>query len=373
MRRGYRPSPRRSRQDADLFYADLMGEAPHRSRQARVRRPPMPSFRYEASASQDISEAVPSGGRGAFRHEPLGGIAGDNVAARWNVDAATVSGATIDIVVHLHGYSSQADDANFLAGKTTAAGVDLLAGDGSVRVRSSQPTLVLVPRGRHASGATWLFDRLRDKAAFDALVDAGLAWLCVSVLRGPAGSTLRRGRLTLAAHSGGGAGMNVLLAAGVNPDELMCFDSMYGGGDPIERWALARIASADAPRSGLRVFYTGCSGPLAAYPGGRWVTGRDKKVSYEQPGSWSYRNGAWTVTTTEISARRLNEALKRALEPGDRRRGARTAVPRRKHVGRAQRYSWAVFTAAPGKHCRGCAARGGRAARVEPPGMRRQR
>jgi hypothetical protein len=335
MRRRHRIllPPAGSRREADLFYADLIGEATPERQRRRIPPAAPPPPRYpavlpvarrderaadpstetlsetyadsyaDASDTYDSyadsyadpstdapTEAVPAGGRGAFRHEPLGGIAGDNVAARWNVDASTASGSTVDLVVHLHGYSSQADDARFLPRKTDAAGVDLVAGDGSVRVRASQPTLVLVPRGRHTDGATWLFDKLRDRAGLDALIDAALQWLCTTVLRLPSGSTLRRGRLTLAAHSGGGAGMNALLTGGVNPDELMCFDSMYGDADPIRRWAVARIGSADAARSGLRVFYTGCSAD-----------------------SWSYRNGQWRLTTTEISARRVHDAVQRAL------------------------------------------------------------
>jgi hypothetical protein len=322
--RFHRGTPRASRREADLFYADLMGEP------ARVRLPSLgpsivPLRRYSAlvepsepampdRGDERFEEAVPSGGRGSFRHEPLGGIPGDNVAARWNVDAATTSGSAIHIVVHLHGFSLQADDANFLPRKTAAAGIDMVADDGTVRVRASRPTLALVPRGRHTSGATWVFDRLPDRAALDALIDAGLAWLGTTVLGLPSGSTLRRGQLTLAAHSGGGAGMSALLAKGVNPDELMCFDSMYGGEDSIRRWAIARIQSTDAPRSGLRVFYTGCSGPLEAHPGGRWVTGQ-RGTTYEPPGSWTYSsaNRAWRLTTTELSARRLHDAIVRAL------------------------------------------------------------
>jgi len=322
MSRLHRWMPRGSRREADLFYADLTGE-PVRGRVPRFVPLVIPSRRSLALAQpsepaladrgdEHFEEAVPSGGRGSFRHEPLGGISGDNVAARWNVDAATTSGSTIDIVVHLHGYSSQPDDASFLARKTAAAGVDMVADDGTVRVRASRPTLVLVPRGRHASGPSWFFDRLPDRAALDALIDAGLAWLCATVLRLPSGSALRRGRLTLAAHSGGGAGMSALLAHGVNPDELMCFDSMYGGEDSIRRWAVARIQSAEAPRSGLRVFYTGCSGPLAGHPGGRWVTG-PKGMKYEPPGSWMYGSGRWHLVTTEVSARRVHDAIVRAL------------------------------------------------------------
>lgn len=333
MKRLSRLTLRGSRRNAELFFADLMGEPyrPRRFRPASLPRTPQPPEpvlrpRYPAAvpplppalpvrddeSGEDSSEAVPLGGRGAFRHEPLGGIPGDNVEARFNVDAATAPGTTIDIVVHLHGYSSQRDDARFLPRKAAAAGVDMVDG-GTVRIRASRPTLALVPRGRHTSGATWLFDRLADRAALDQLIDAGLAWLATTVLTLASGSTLGRGRLTLAAHSGGGAGLSALLAAGVNPDEVIGFDSMYGGEEAIRRWALARIASPDASRSGLRVFYTGCSGPSTEHPAGRWVTARDGKPVYQSPGSWSYRNGSWRLITTEVSARRLHEAISGAL------------------------------------------------------------
>jgi len=314
------------RRQADLFYAALVG-----IRSPRPQRPRAdPTARgisdeavqasetaaearslAEAPDEAGFEEAVPQGGRGRFRHAPLGGDPGDNVEARWNVDAATAAGSTVDIVVHLHGYGAAGTD--FLAQKATAAGLELLDDAGAVRVRRSRATLALVPRGRHAGGNRWVFDTLPDRAAFDALVDAGLGWLCTTVLRLPSGSTLTRGRLTLMAHSGGGAGVSALLGKSLNPDEVVCFDSMYGGEDPIRRWAEARIASPDGPRSGLRVFYTGCSGPRPEHPAGRWVQQPNGGYTYEAPGSWTWRDGGWRLTTTEISARRLQHALERAL------------------------------------------------------------
>ena len=321
------------RRQADLFFADLMGERPSGFRQRRYTEAPRSQTTAPAAAyapapapyptdplprpfipaldEQEFQEAVPDQGRGGFRHEPLGGVKGDNVAARWNVDAATTSGSTIDIVVHLHGYSGRPNDASFIGQKADMAGLDLAA-DGTPRVRASQPTLALVPRGNHVAGDQWNFDELKTAAAFDALVTAGLTWLCEKVLRLPAGSTLKRGRLTLAAHSGGGAGISRLLLNGLDPDEVICFDSTYGGEEPIRKWALTRISSADASRCGLRVFYTGCSAPPAAYPAGRWVT-KNGKLVYESPGSWGYRGGTWRLTTTEIAARRLHHALGKAL------------------------------------------------------------
>lgn len=330
MKRFYGSTSQAARRQADLFLADLMGEpAPRRPRRDRAAVPepwpvPSPALGSEADDAMGeaespaavledtgYDEAVPLGGRGRFRHAPLGGDSGDNVEARWNVDAATAAGSTVDIVVHLHGYG--APGADFLARKAAAAGLEMLDDAGAARVRGSRPTLALVPRGRHAGGIRWVFDTLPDRAAFDALVEAGLAWLCTSVLRLPAGSSLARGRLTLMAHSGGGAAMSALLGGGLNPDEVVCFDSVYGGEDPIRQWAEARIAAAEAPRSGLRAFYTACSGPLRGYPAGRWVRQPQGGYTYEEPGSWTWRDGQWRLTTTEVYARRVQHAIARAL------------------------------------------------------------
>ncbi len=252
--------------------------------------PPLPvQVRTREEEDAGVAEATPNNGRGRFRHAAVGGD-GDNVEARWNVDASTASGSTVDVVVYLHGYGAPAAD--FLARKAQTAGVDLLDKTGALRVRASRPTLALVPRGRNASGSRWVFDRLPDAAAFNALIDAGLSWLCASVLRLPEGSTLARGRLTLMAHSGGGAAMSALLASGLDPDEVVCFDSLYGGEAPVARWAEARIGSPRAAQSGLRAFYTPCSA-----------------------GSWNYwtTDGRWHLISTEVAARRLQHAIDRAL------------------------------------------------------------
>jgi len=236
-----------------------------------------------------FAETVPSRGRGRFRHAPLGGN-GENVEARWNVDASTISGSTVDVVVYLHGYGAQAPD--FLARKAQTAGVDLVDNTSAVKIRASRPTLALVPRGRHTSGSRWVFDTLPDAAAFNALVDVGLSWLASSVLKLSEGSTLTRGRLTLMAHSGGGAGMSALLASGLDPDEVICFDSLYGGEVPVARWAERRIASSAGMQSGLRAFYTPCGAT-----------------------SWNYweADGKWHLISTEVAARRLQHAIERAL------------------------------------------------------------
>ena len=303
---------RSERLQADLFFQDLMGLPARRSYAPRW-SPPLPRpVETEAeypiievfpessvTVAEDFgaTEAVPNGGRGRFRHEPLSGEPGDNVEARFNVDGATTAGSTVDVVVHLHGYGARRSD--FLARKAAAAGVDLLDGSGSVRVRASRPTLVLVPRGRYGgSGSGWYWDTLPDAAALEALIAAGVSWLCTTVLRLPAGSTLNRGRLTLMAHSGGGAGLSGLLSRGVNPDEVVCFDSLYGGEGPVRRWMEARVASPQASSSGLRAYYTRC-----------------------HAGAWSYRGNRWILQSTEVSARRLQHWIDQALGSGSARAG----------------------------------------------------
>jgi hypothetical protein len=126
---------------------------------------------------------------------------------------------------------------------------------------------------------------------------------------------MKPGRVTLMAHSGGGAGLSKLLDNGVNPDEVVCFDSMYGGEDAIRKWADARIQSKTPAQYGLRVFYTGCSGPRKDAPGGRWVPQKKGGPVYEEPGSWSFwpSDKKWHLGSTEVSARRLQYALGRML------------------------------------------------------------
>ncbi len=294
----------RERRQADLFFHDLMGLPwPRRIHGPRWAVPTAFPAETEAaypiielvpeaavSAVEDLglTEAVPQAGRGRFRHEPLGGDAGDNVEVRFNVDASTIAGSTVDVVVYLHGWGDKTG--NFLARKAENAGVALVDSSGKVSVRASRPTLAIVPRGRHIDANRWDFANLPDPKAVDALIEAAVSWLCASALRLPTGSSLVRGRFTMMAHSGGGARLSSLLSAGLNPDEVVCFDSLYGGEGPVERWMAAKVASPSAARSGLRAYYTPCSAS-----------------------DWSYRKAGWILVTTEVSARRLHHAIERAL------------------------------------------------------------
>jgi hypothetical protein len=314
--------------EADLFYADLMG-VPVRRRRRRAMpmaaealappvfarpAPPVSRGRLRDAdvspeplepeptpddpatestlvvESADWAEAIPGLGRGTFRHAPLG--AGENVEARWNCDPATTNATspTVAVVIHLHGYGAPTE--SFLANKARMAGVDLVNASGTVTRRRGQPTLALVPLGQFTERTTWVFDQIKTSTALNRLIEAGLAFLA-SQLGIPAGTKLARGRLTLMAHSGGGDGLSKMLddkPNPINPDEVVCFDSMYGGEGPIIAWATAKITSPLVAVSGLRVFYTPCGSS-----------------------SWTFRQGKWRLSATEVSARRTKQAIDKAL------------------------------------------------------------
>lgn len=289
----------------------------------RIPAGPGPASRR--ATREALDEDIPRSGRGAFRHDPLGGDDGDNVALRWNVDGRVDADARIDVVLHLHGFG--APGAAFLSRKADAAGLDLRDTSGGTTV--GRPTLAVVPRGNHRSGVEWRFERLATPAALDAMLEAALRWLETTAL-GRRGASLRRGRLAIHAHSGGGAGLSTLLASGVDPDEVVCFDSVYGGLDPIRSWADAKLSTRNPETAGLRVFYTGCSAPDPAQPGGVWAPSRSGHWEYRAPGSWRYwaSDNRWHLITTEVNARRLAAWL-------DRRLGAGSALAARYRVQQA--------------------------------------
>jgi V8-like Glu-specific endopeptidase len=188
-------------------------------------------------------------------HDPLAGHggSGENLCLVWRgVSAAT---SAVDVVVHLHGYSSQVPDAAMLRGKVGASGLDLSARD--------RPTLGIVPRGRKITAEERRANpgSNANRYTFPALVADGGAGLerliafALTHLRAAsgAGPALEVDRLILTAHSGGGAPLNRLLSwhanrAVCNPHEVHVFDALYGDVDGILSWVGARIA-ADRSRA----------------------------------------------------------------------------------------------------------------------------
>ncbi len=165
---------------------------------------------------------------------------------RWN--AMPVEARSVDVVVHLHGFSQQGGSMA-LSEKVGRSGLDLS--------RRARPTLALLPRGnwiRH----TWYDFPALHAGGINALVEYGLNCF---------GRGLACDRLILTAHSGGVMPALDIIAgeARRSPDELHLFDGLYGRdpslGDPfrdlatIENWLAARFAGEPGRPGALRVVY----------------------------------------------------------------------------------------------------------------------
>jgi hypothetical protein len=166
---------------------------------------------------------------------------------RWN--AIPYAARTVDIVVHLHGFSQQGGDMP-LAEKVPRSGLDL---DGRTR-----PTLALLPRGNWLRHTWYDFPSLLD-GGLDRLVDDAVAQFAQ-------GRSLAVDRLILTAHSGGGMpAIDALAGARRKPDELHIFDGLYGrdprAGDPlagleiVDSWLGVRLLREPNRPGALRVIY----------------------------------------------------------------------------------------------------------------------
>ena len=184
------------------------------------------------------------------RHPLLKGHRGaaPDLVLRWaNINAP----GPLDVVVHFHGYSGQKAGMRLPTHKEAISGLDF----GS----ASRPTLGILPRGSYAGDQpgrnpdSYDFPALLKPGALAALIDDAL----VRVGR-QTGHNLRRGRLILTAHSGGGAALLRALAQ-IDPDEIHVFDALYQSGAALVDWAKKRIASQLASPEpvppALRVLY----------------------------------------------------------------------------------------------------------------------
>ena len=186
---------------------------------------------------------VPAGERTVSNHPLLRAHRGTqpDLVVRWN--AMPRSTTTVDVVVHLHGYSGSGARMK-IQDKAAASGVVL--GGGRAR-----PTLGLVPRGNFfggQSGAGYNFPELVTPGAISRLVASGL-----DLLRAQTGVQATLGRLILTAHSGGGAPLNAILRH-TDADEVHLFDGSYGDMTNVVAWAKRRIARG-ASGSALRVLF----------------------------------------------------------------------------------------------------------------------
>lgn len=181
---------------------------------------------------------------------------GPDLILRWNRMASVPE--AVDVVVHLHGYSSRKAGMRIDRDKEPASGQDF--GDPlnpGVPGRST-PTLCVLPRGNYfggRSGNGYNFPALTTSTGLQQLIAFALAQFATRI----GVRALRTRRLIITAHSGGGAALMRILGSN-DPDEIHVFDGLYGDATPLIRWAKARLARPDAAASALRVLYRPNSG-----------------------------------------------------------------------------------------------------------------
>jgi hypothetical protein len=152
--------------------------------------------------------------------------------------------ASVDIVVHLHGYSQGA--ATITGGIERYSGLDLAPVDGAAGQGRSRPTLTVLPRGdfsgaKNASGlAVATFPALDGtdgrRDGLDRLIQFSLEQFAARA----AVAVPRAGRLILTAHSGGGLALLRLLRQH-DPDEVHVFDALYWDPQALADWARRHI------------------------------------------------------------------------------------------------------------------------------------
>jgi len=188
--------------------------------------------------------------------DPLDGHggSGDNLYLCWTDLPDDLT--TIDVVLHLHGYSGQAATAALLKAKVAGSGLDLTGPRGG----RDRPTLGIIPRGRKISPAELAKDPKANakRYTFPALTGNGAAgvetlsqyaldWLAANVL-GRTPGEINAARFIITAHSGGGAPLDKILAARhdhawCDPHEVHVFDGLYGPTTGLEGWVDDRIAA----------------------------------------------------------------------------------------------------------------------------------
>jgi hypothetical protein len=173
---------------------------------------------------------------------------GENLAIIWNDMAGAPS--AVDVVVHLHGYSSMPADGALLPAKLTTSGVDLTG--------RARPTIAVIPRGRKispdevAAGPKANPDRYTFPAllagggqGLDNLIAFALAYFRTQIV-GNGGADIPVARRIITAHSGGGAALNALLASfatrpSCDPHEVHAFDALYGDTTALVDWVRSRM------------------------------------------------------------------------------------------------------------------------------------
>lgn len=208
------------------------------------------AFLADSADSADSAEAAQvAAGRLVVDQLPLlrshAGTPPDLVLT-WNAMNAP---GTVDVVVHLHGFSARGRLMRLPADIVPVSGLDFSDPQHPSAAGRTSPTLLVLPRGNFfggRSGRGYNFPALHPPGALDELVDDALAQFGAS-----AGARPVRGRLILTAHSGGGASLMRILRY-ADPDEVHTFDALYTDPAPLIAWAQHRIARGSGA---LRVLY----------------------------------------------------------------------------------------------------------------------
>lgn len=155
----------------------------------------------------------------------------------------------LDVVVHLHGFSSRGRWMRLPADMVPVSGLDFADPEHPSVTGRTSPTLLVLPRGNYFgghSGRGYDFPALHPPGALQALVDDAVARFAAQ-----AGGQPALGRLVLTAHSGGGASLMRILRY-ADPSEVHTFDALYTEPAPLIGWARHRIAQGN---SALRVLF----------------------------------------------------------------------------------------------------------------------
>lgn len=174
-----------------------------------------------------------------------------DLVLRWNAMPAAPD--RVDVVLHLHGFSGRRAAMRIDRDKLPASGLDFSDPATPGSAGRSRPTLAILPRGNFYGGRSGIgydFPALLAPGALDQLIRQSLALFA----RAHGLAPVAAGRLILTAHSGGGAPLMRLLADH-EPDEVHCFDALYGNPAALIRWAESRLRGPAAREGALRVLY----------------------------------------------------------------------------------------------------------------------
>lgn len=182
-----------------------------------------------------------------------------DLVLRWN--AMTAVPERLDVVVHLHGFSGRGATMRIDRDKLPNSGLDFADPANPANAGRTTPLIAMLPRGNFYGGRTGMgydFPALMAPGALAQLIALALARFAAATGAG----TVRPGRLILTCHSGGGAALMRLLQQ-LDPDEVQCFDALYGPPAALIRWAEAKLRGATAQTGALRVLYRSGEGTAA--------------------------------------------------------------------------------------------------------------